>query len=173
MSRWCCAANSDKSTDGVIRRGSRGRIFSHPSRPVWLMWPSLSSWFKRSRCSTSVARWSRNITLKRTPITCASEGSFGSAGLLMFLIFTANTDGENLFCPQPYDRAERLLQAQTSVAEKGRSFGCFEPYRLKDQRNGGRRANMIDRDLCRQRHPAASVPHRVAFGALNEEVTLA
>ena len=90
---------------------------------------------------------------------------------LMLLVFTANPDGENLSRPQPYDRAERLLQAQTSVAEKSRSFSRLESYRLKHQRNGGRGANMIDGDLGRQGHSAASVPHRVAFGALNEEVT--
>lgn len=30
---------------------------------------------------------------------------------------------------------------------------------------------MLDRDLGRQSHPAAPVPHGVAFGPLNEEIT--
>src|SRR5271166_2395141 len=62
-----------------MRKVFSGRMLSHPSRPSWLMWPLPSSRFSRSRCSMSVARWSRNITLKRTPMTCASEGSLLSA----------------------------------------------------------------------------------------------
>ena len=51
---------------------------------------------------------------------------------LMFLIFTADPDCENLPGSQPYDRTERLLKAYAPVSEVSRAFGCFEPYWLKN-----------------------------------------
>jgi len=90
----------------------------------------------------------------------------------MFEVFAADTDGENPVCPEAYDRAERLLEAYTTVTEKSRTSGYFESYRLKDQGNSRRRANMIDRNLGGKCHPPASVPHRVAFPSLNEKIAL-
>jgi hypothetical protein len=93
-----------------------------------------------------------------------------SSLFLMFQVFTTSTDGENPICSQPYDRAQRLLQAHTPIAEKRSSACGSKPYWLKYQRNGRRRADVLDRDLCRQSHPPAPVPHGVAFGALNEQI---
>src|SRR5689334_17905065 len=91
----------------------------------------------------------------------------------MFAIFAADSDRHNSLCAQTYDRAKRLLQAYTTVPEKCRSFRSFEFYRLKHQRDGGRCENMIDGNFGRKGNPAASVPHRVPFLSLQEQVTLA
>ena len=88
----------------------------------------------------------------------------------MFEIFAAYTDRENPFRPEAYDRAEWLLEAHATVAEKSRSPGYFESYRLKDQGNSRRRADMFDSNLGGKCHPPASVPHRVAFPSLNEKI---
>src|SRR5271165_5111407 len=64
--------------------------------------------------------------------------------LLVLQIVAADTDRENLLRPQPYDRAERLLKTQTSIAEEGRPSGGFESHRLKDQGYRSRRANVVD-----------------------------
>ncbi|MBZ5690129.1 MAG: hypothetical protein LAP86_34540 [Acidobacteriia bacterium] len=37
---------------------------------------------------------------------------------VMFEVLTADTDRENLLCPQANDRAERLLKAHTAITEK-------------------------------------------------------
>ena len=46
---------------------------------------------------------------------------------LMFETFAADTDRENPFCPEAYDRTKRLLEARTTVTEKSRSSCYFEP----------------------------------------------
>src|SRR5208283_1102432 len=89
---------------------------------------------------------------------------------LMFEIFAANTNREDLCRTQANNRAQRLLQADTTVTEKCRSSRCSKPYRLKDQRNGRRSANMVDGYFCRQGHPPSSVPHRMALRSLDEEI---
>ena len=90
----------------------------------------------------------------------------------MFEIFAAYTNRENPSCSQADNWAERLLKAQTTIAKKSRSSRCFEYYWREDQWDSSRRTNMIDGDLRSKRHSPASVPHRVTFSALNEEVTL-
>ena len=78
-----------------------------------------------------------------------------------------------LSAPRRMIGTERLLQAQAAVAEKCRASRRFEPYRLKDQGNRRRCANVVGRDLGRQRDPPATVPHGMALHSLNEEVALA
>src|ERR1019366_8049854 len=88
----------------------------------------------------------------------------------MLETFAAHADCQKSLCPQAYDWAERLLKAHAAIPEKSRSPRCLKSYRAEDQWNSGRRTNMLDGNLCRQGHPPASVPHRVAFLALNEEI---
>ena len=90
----------------------------------------------------------------------------------MLEMLAANTDRQKSLCPQAYDRAKRLLKAHATIPEKGRSQRCSKSYRAEDQWNGGRRTNMLDSNLCRKGHPPASVPHRVALLALNEQITV-
>ncbi len=92
---------------------------------------------------------------------------------LMLQTFAADTDGKHLLCSQTDDRTERLLQAQTTVAKERRAARGFQSYRLKDQRNGRRRANVVHGDLGRQGHAPAPVPHGMALRALNEEIAFA
>src|SRR5208283_5489878 len=58
--------------------------------------------------------------------------------LLVFQIVAADADSKNLFGPQPYDRAERLLKSNTTIAKESRSPRRFKSYRLKDQRDSRR-----------------------------------
>src|ERR1035438_4585229 len=90
----------------------------------------------------------------------------------MLETLAANADRQKSLCSQPYDRAERLLKAHAAIPEKCRSVRCLKPYRAEDQRNSSRRANMLDSNLCRKGHPPASVPDRVAFLTLNEEIAV-
>src|SRR5208282_2675252 len=48
---------------------------------------------------------------------------------LTFSISAADADRENLLRPQPDHRAERLLQARTTIAEEGGPTRGFEFYR--------------------------------------------
>src|ERR1039457_5748064 len=89
----------------------------------------------------------------------------------MFEVFAPDANRENPLRPQPYDGAERLKKAHTAIAEKSHSSGGFKSYRLKHQRNSSRRANMVDRDLCRLGHSPGSIPDRVAFHPLKEKIT--
>ena len=90
--------------------------------------------------------------------------------LLTFFISAADTDRENLLCPQADHRAERLLQARTTIAEEGRPTRSFEFYGLENHRNRRGRANVIDRDLRGHRHQPDPLPHRMTFLALDEEI---
>src|ERR1035441_7452670 len=90
--------------------------------------------------------------------------------LLTFFISAADTDRENLLRPQADHRAERLLQARTTVAEEGGPTRGFEFYRLENHRNSRGRANVLDRDLRRNRHQPDALPHRMALSALYEEI---
>jgi len=68
----------------------------------------------------SVARWSRNITSKGTPNTWASEGFLSSVVSSRHSLFPQRTPmGENLLRSQADHRAERLLQAHTTIVEEG------------------------------------------------------
>src|SRR5208282_488963 len=90
--------------------------------------------------------------------------------LLTFFISAADADHENLLRPQPDHRAERLLQARTTIAEEGGPTRGFEFYRLENKRNSTGRANVVDRDLRRNRHQSDPLPHRMALLSLNEEI---
>src|ERR1039457_606011 len=90
----------------------------------------------------------------------------------MFEAYTPDADRQQPLGAQAYHRAEGLLKTHTTVSEKSRSPRGLKPHRLKDQRNGGRRAYMFDRDLGRQGYTAASVPHGVAPLPLNEQIAL-
>src|ERR1039458_1094488 len=90
--------------------------------------------------------------------------------LLTFFISAADADRENLLRPQADHRAERLLQARTTIAEEGEPTRGFELYRLENHRNSRGRANVVDRDLGRNRHQPDPLPHRMALPALNEEI---
>src|ERR1022692_2207344 len=90
--------------------------------------------------------------------------------LLTFFISAADTDRENLLRPQADHRAERLLQARTTIAEEGGPTRGFEFYRLKNHRNSRGRANVVDRDFRRNRHQPDPLPHGMALLALNEEI---
>src|ERR1035438_9810650 len=61
--------------------------------------------------------------------------------LLTLFISAADADRENLLRPQADRRAERLLQAQTTITEVGGPTRGFEFYRLENHRNSRGRAN--------------------------------
>src|ERR1035437_7168912 len=90
--------------------------------------------------------------------------------LLTFFISAADTDRENLLRPQADHRAERLLQARTTIAEEGGPTRGFEFYRLENHGNSRGRANVVDRDLRRHRHQSDPLPHRMALLSLDEEI---
>src|ERR1035438_9233255 len=104
----------------------------------------------------------QNLRERRVSLIC---GFF-----LTFSISTADADRENLLRPQADHRAERLLQAQTTITEEGGPTRGFEFYRLENHRNSRGRANVVDRDLRRNRHQPDPLPHRMALLALNEEI---
>ncbi len=122
----------------------------------------------------SVARWSRNITLKMTPMTCASDGSMSSELLPDVQGFGRARRCQRLaLAPRRITGLSGCCSRNTTVAEECRSARCLEPHRLKDQRNRRRRANVVGGDLRRQRHPPAAIPHGMALHSLNEQVALA
>src|ERR1039458_2415140 len=86
----------------------------------------------------------------------------------MLETFATHADGQKFLCPQADDRAERLLKAHAAIPEKSHSPRCLKSYRAEDQWDSGRRANVLDSNLCRQGNPPASVPHGVAFLALKD-----
>src|ERR1039457_1616256 len=90
--------------------------------------------------------------------------------LLAFFISAADPDRENLLRPQSDHRAERLLQAQTTITEEGGPTRGFEFYGLENHGNSRGRANMVDRNLRRHRHHSDPLPHRMALLSLNEEI---
>src|ERR1017187_3930378 len=90
--------------------------------------------------------------------------------LFTFFISAADADRENLLCPQADHRAERLLKADTTIAEEGGPTRGFEFYRLENHRNRRGRAHVVDRDLRGNRHQPDPLPHGMALPALNEEI---
>src|SRR5271166_5805928 len=91
--------------------------------------------------------------------------------LAAFFVTTTDADGENLLGSQADDRAERLMEAHTTIAEESGATGRNRQfYRLENKRNRTGGANVVDGDLGRNGHQPDAFPYRVSLRSLNEEI---
>ena len=159
MSAWCCPARCDRSTEGVIRSDRNGRICSHPAMPDWLIWPLLEQLIQPLQMFDVSGQMiqKHHIEQNSRPLVTA-KGRSGRQLLPDVRDFRSGRRWPRS-CPLPVvSTGLRGCCSLTQPSPKNaRALSAvLQLYRLKHQRNRGRRANMFDGDLRRQGHSPAS-----------------